>query len=88
MAEQEVAPKISKPEQPRRAKCPKHTKTPKMVKMYAALGRFTNKADRNHYIRSTATVIHNAEHRAKKAFAPRQVSDAAARATASDKAAE
>jgi len=87
MAE-EVVGKVSKPEQPRRAKCPKHTKTPKMVKMYAALGRFTNKADRNHYIRSTATVIHNAEHRAKKAFMPKEVSTAAARVNAADKGAE
>lgn len=48
-----------------RVRCPKHTKMPKSVKTFGALGPWKNQEERNHYRRSMAIAIYEAEHRAK-----------------------
>jgi hypothetical protein len=48
-----------------RLKCPKGMKLPKSVKTQAALGGFTNQADRNHYMRSQGIALHEANQKAR-----------------------
>ena len=48
-----------------RARCPKHMKMPKSVKTFGALGPWKTKEERNHYQRSMAIAIYEAEHRVK-----------------------
>ena len=64
-----------------RARCPKHTNMPKSVKTFGALGPFT-KVERNHYMRSMATAFYEYEHRIKKVYGTKTVSDASTRAIA------
>lgn len=57
-----------KNEQAPRVRCPKHTKMPKSVKTFGALGPWKTKEERNHYQRSMAIAIYEFEHRAKKVY--------------------
>jgi hypothetical protein len=81
MSEETNTENKTKIEQAYRIKCPKHMKMPKSVKTFAALGPFKTKEEHNHYMRSTGLAIHEAEHRKRKVYATKMVSDSASRAT-------
>jgi hypothetical protein len=67
-----------------RQKCPKGMKLPKSVKTQAALGGFTNQADRNHYMRSQGIALHEANQKSRSSQRDRGASRSNTGAPASE----